>query len=191
MKKVFAIWKIKTGVLLMFFALLTFCLVAQAADNYQGDIGLDSRSGLDSIEKISKHNDAIMEKLDVRAPTGVVAEPQPIMIDEQSVTQPEKRDPFAVTGRLLQAASNDQSALFSPLPQAGKIPPMHLRGLIRDGDGGLAALLEINKAIHIVRDGDTVGLHDLGINTVIRIRKINRLNIIVETGTLGQMIIVR
>ena len=64
--------------------------------------------------------------------------------------------------------------------------------MVQDANGGIAALLEVeNGGIHIVREGDTVGLYEMGINSVIRVRKINRLNMVVEAGELGQVIIVR
>ncbi len=104
-----------------------------------------------------------------------------------------QRDPFAPTSRLLQVTSSgDGGVQFQALSQATKLPRMHLRGLIQDRNGDLAALLEIEKSgIHIVREGDAVGLYDMGVNSVIRVRKINRLNLVVEAGSLGQMIIVR
>lgn len=103
-----------------------------------------------------------------------------------------KRDPFAPTDRLLQASTSGGAAVFQPLQQAATIPIMHLRGLVQDKDGTQVALLEIEKGgVHIVREGDTVGLYEMGANTVIRVRKINRLNLVVEAGSLGQLIIVR
>lgn len=42
-----------------------------------------------------------------------------------------------------------------------------------------------------MREGDTVGLHDFGIDSVIRVQKISRLHLVVEAGQLNQMIIVR
>ena len=104
-----------------------------------------------------------------------------------------RRDPFSPSDRLLQASLGQAgSPQFQPLNQATEIPRMHLRGLIEDEGGNVAALLEIeNSGIHIVREGDTVGLYEMGVNSVIRVRRINRLNLVVEAGSLGQMIIVR
>ncbi len=104
-----------------------------------------------------------------------------------------KRDPFSPTSRILQAASDGGGGVvFQPLQQKTKIPRMYLRGLIEDVDGGVAAILEIEKGgVHIVREQDTIGLYEMGASSVIRVRKINRLNIVVEAGSLGQLIIVR
>ena len=104
-----------------------------------------------------------------------------------------KRDPFSPTNQMLEFSSRREGGLqFQPLNQAVEVPLMHLRGLVQDKDGKLAALLEIeNSGIHVVREGDTVGLYDMGSNSVVRVRKINRLNLVVEAGSLGQLIIVR
>ena len=119
-----------------------------------------------------------------------IQEPLPLQFDDEVERKPDKRrNPFALTDRLIRAANNGDFSLMQK--NSDEIPPMYLRGLIKGDDGDIVALLEIEKAIHIVRAGDTVGLNDLGINTVIRIKKINRLNVIVETGTMGQLIIVR
>ena len=123
----------------------------------------------------------------------VVAQLLPEERDIQAGYRDGKRDPFSPTNRLLQVAQVDEGVThFQPLNTATEMPRMHLRGLVQDKSGDVAALLEIqNSGIHIVREGDTVGLYDMGVNSVIRVRQINRLNMIVEAGSLGQMIIVR
>jgi Tfp pilus assembly protein PilP len=169
---------------------MSLCQNVYALD---GESGLNTGEGLNSVAKISSHNDVIMEKLEMSEPAEDVFEPQPIGLTGSDAVKAVKRDPFAVTDRLKQAAAKGTNMLFKPksFQKNGNIPPMHLRGLIRSDSGGLVALLEINDAIHIVRDGDTVGLYNEGSNSVLRIRKINRLNVVVEAGTLGQLIIVR
>ena len=69
---------------------------------------------------------------------------------------------------------------------------MKLRGIIRREGEKIAALLEIKGGgTHVVREEDTVGLNELGQDAVVRIKKINRLNLVVEVGSLGQVMIVR
>ncbi|MEM7405574.1 MAG: hypothetical protein AAF458_09800 [Pseudomonadota bacterium] len=106
-----------------------------------------------------------------------------------------ERDPFAPTSRLIDANTNRQGVDFQPgrsSAEALALPRMRLRGLVTENSGAIAALLEIeNAGIHIVREGDTVGLYEARSSSVIRVRQINRLNVIVEVGTLGQTLIVR
>ena len=110
------------------------------------------------------------------------------------------RNPFALTGKLRDAKVNMANKevvvlkgeeTFTPKPEV-KIPKMRLRGHLKGSDGEVLALLEIDGGdTHIVREGDTVGLNDLGLDSVLRVRKISRLHMVVEAGSLNQMIIVR
>ncbi len=105
-----------------------------------------------------------------------------------------QRNPFAHTQQVRgtkESLPGVSNLGFQPLQQAALLPPMHLKGLITDSEAGVAALLDIDGAgTFIVREGDTVGLYQTGVNTVIRIRKINRLNLVVEAGSLGQILII-
>lgn len=104
-----------------------------------------------------------------------------------------KRNPFETTSRLLQVRKDDKTGLqFQPARTKSKMPKMKLRGIIHREGKKQAALLEIEGAgIHVVREDDTVGLNEIGRDSVIRIKKINRLNLVVEVGSLGQVWIVR
>lgn len=104
------------------------------------------------------------------------------------------------------------------VPSGREIPRMRLRGIMRmevgrngkangksdgAGSGGsagdaagaeenVAAILEVDGAgVHIVRRGDTVGLHRLGSNAVLKVLRVDRLSLVVEVGSLGQVIVVR
>lgn len=69
---------------------------------------------------------------------------------------------------------------------------MRLRGLLHGADGDMVALLQIgDDQVHIVREGDTVGLHEIGIDSVIRVKQISRLHLVIESGSLDHLIIVR
>lgn len=110
-----------------------------------------------------------------------------------------RRDPFSATSKLVNkrirpaAITRTGSDIgFEPQNRPVGIPKMSLKGHLQSKDGDVVALLEIEgSGIHIVREGDTVGLHNLGQDTVIRIRKISRLHLVIESGSLGKLIIVR
>ncbi|QPJ62483.1 MAG: hypothetical protein G3M70_11625 [Candidatus Nitronauta litoralis] len=105
-----------------------------------------------------------------------------------------KRDPFAVTNRLLKVrlGQGEGALSFQPAKPGANFPVMKLRGIVRRPGKKIAALLEVEGAgTHVVREEDTVGLNELGKDAVVRIKKINRLNLVVEVGSLGQVMIVR
>lgn len=108
-----------------------------------------------------------------------------------------QRNPFAVTDKLTRLTERPATPVssgpaFTPLGQSVAIPKLRLRGHLRGADGKVVALLEIGGgAVHIVREGDTVGLHEFGFDSVIRIKEISRLHLVIEAGSLGQLIIVR
>lgn len=105
------------------------------------------------------------------------------------------------------------------VPGSKEVPRMQLRGIVRmskaaeasakDGKSAkgkaaddkekakklvseVAAILEVEGAgTHIVREGDTVGLQQLGSDAVVKVLRVDRLSLVVEVGTLGQVIIVR
>ncbi len=125
------------------------------------------------------------------------------------------RDPFAITARLQRVSTGGiEGVQFVPKPEtvsATDLPKMRLRGLIRTAAksapasvslasaGGKspkprlkAALLEIDGAgVYVVREGDTVGLHRLGKTSVLKIVGVTELSVVVEIGTLGEVIVVR
>lgn len=107
-----------------------------------------------------------------------------------------RRDPFSKTPELIQESVQPTvrqvSPVFRPMTQQIKLPKMFLRGHMTDRNGEVVALLDIEgDEVHIVREGDTIGLHELGLDSVIRIKKISRLHLVIESGSLGQMLIVR
>ncbi|WDP92777.1 MAG: hypothetical protein HUN04_24870 [Desulfobacter sp.] len=113
-----------------------------------------------------------------------------------------RRDPFGASEKLrrakegpLQPAARPRPERFGFKPRAEQpkeMPKMKLKGHLKGRNGEVVALLEIKGGdVYIVREGDTVGLHDLGIDSVIRIQEISRRHLVVESGTLGTVIIVR
>ena len=108
----------------------------------------------------------------------------------------QKRNPFSATTKLMRQtdgpAATSSGPVFEPQGQSGTMPKMRLRGRIQGANGGVVALLEIGGSnVYIVREGDTVGLHEFGLNAVIRIKQISKLDVVIESGSLGQLIIVR
>jgi len=107
------------------------------------------------------------------------------------------RDPFAVSGEL-QAYANSGAIAVSGSPRftahasPQTLPKMRMRGFLKGKNGESVALLEVDGGqVHIVRAGDTIGLHGRGSNAGLKIKSIDRLHLVVESGTLGQTIIVR
>ena len=108
------------------------------------------------------------------------------------------RDPFAISPTLESYAAQSgvpgSRPVFTATPQPQSMPKMRMRmrGYLKSENGEHVALLEIiGGSVHIVREGETVGLYEIGLDAVIRIQTIDRLHMVVETGKLGQLIIVR
>ena len=139
----------------------------------------------------------------------VVIQPQPLNIANlpqiavaagQSSTSAQ-RSPFAASTKLAQLALQPKSEVqqrpadpaFTPQQNvAQKLPEMRLRGHLHGRDGEMVALLQIGKGeVHIVREGDTVGLYESGMDSVVRVKQIGRLHLVIESGSLEHLIIVR
>lgn len=139
----------------------------------------------------------------------VVIQPQPLDIADlpqiavaagQSSTSAQ-RSPFAASTKLAQLALQPKSEMqqrpsdpsFTPQQNvAQKLPEMRLRGHLHGRDGEMVALLQIGTGeVHIVREGDTVGLYESGIDSVVRVKQIGRLHLVIESGSLEHLIIVR
>lgn len=107
------------------------------------------------------------------------------------------RDPFTPS-RLMYEIVGTQSGLangaygFVPSLQGGKIPTMKLRGFINKSKGDPLALLEIEGAgTFMVREGDEINVDPSQPRQAIRISKITRRSVTVETGTLGSIRVLR
>ena len=177
-----------------------------------GQANAPEPQGLPSPERLSE----LVERLRKQGGTieGVKQAPPAQLQDDQG-----PRDPFAVTGRMRRISTGNlgiEGVQFVPAEAAtlGRrdLPSMRLRGLIRKAsskstnvfsvtatkkqkaanDANKAALLEIEGAgVFVVREGDTVGLHDLGRSAVLKVIRVNELSVVGEAGSLGQVIIVR
>lgn len=123
---------------------------------------------------------------------------QPSYIDPNMVGYTEQgRDPFALTNRIYTSSQNRTHGRYNFIPgqiapSAGAIPRMKMRGLVRGKDNDLAALLEIvGDGIYVVRPDDTIGIYGSSSNSVVKVRSIDELSVVVELGSLGQVVIVR
>lgn len=102
------------------------------------------------------------------------------------------RDPFSVSETVAIGSESVGGYEFYPSEGANLLPKLRLRGYIGDEDDTPVALLDIeNHGIFLVRKGDTVGLQIGGRNTVLKIKDITKLSVLVEVGTIGQVVIVK
>lgn len=109
-------------------------------------------------------------------------QPQPRMI----------RDPFSPSKRMFDAVGQQSGNTaggfgFMRSPNAS-VPKMRLRGFIDLDNKDPIALLEVGgNRTFIVHEGDEINIDPTQPMSVIRITKITRLSITVETGRLGSI----
>lgn len=103
------------------------------------------------------------------------------------------RDPFAVSHQLQSyngASPNGSTATYSAAQL--QLPKMFMRGYLKGSGSKPAALLQIEGGTtQLVRAGDTVSLYEVGNQMVVQIKSISRQHLVVEAGSLGEMIIIR
>jgi len=81
---------------------------------------------------------------------------------------------------------------FRRTPGEVNVPNLLFKGYIDRGDDSPMALLQIaGSRVHLVKEGDEINVDPANPRQAIRITKISRLSITVETGTLGQMKVLR
>ena len=108
------------------------------------------------------------------------------------------RNPFAMTGEIAQLAYKDNQPVNGYTKQpftdlGGPLPKLTLKGVVfKASQPDPIALLEIaGFGVYMVKVGDKVSIDPRDPKKVIQIKKISRLNVIIEVGTLGDLIIVR
>ncbi len=122
---------------------------------------------------------------------------------ESSAVQPRAvlRDPFSDP----QVTYNSQGSAFNQAGNNGfgngfqrgrgsfTVPELVFKGYIEtDDDKEPMALIQIGQnKVHMVREGDEINIDPSQPRNAIRITKINRLSITVETGILGTMRVLR
>ena len=149
--------------------------------------GIVSSQVTEGVEQAGKQTEAVEpSQAEATAP-----EPEPA-VDTAAIPaggNPLDRDPFAIGG----GRNGDGDLRF--IRQAGaSLPPLRLRGIVNGQDGARVGLLEVgSEGVYMVREGDTISLRTGGAssNAVINVVKINQLTLVIESGTLGEVIIVR
>ncbi|MEY8239205.1 MAG: hypothetical protein RPT25_02590 [Cycloclasticus sp.] len=119
---------------------------------------------------------------------------QTVVKGTQASSQFNGRDPFAITEEMVRGDANLQASLdFLPDEQAKfTVPAMMMKGLVMAEDGNYVAVLDIEGyGSKVVRKGDTIGLQGSGDDAAIRIKEITSLQIVVEAGKVGKVIVVR
>lgn len=113
------------------------------------------------------------------------------------------RDPFSATNAMYaiandSIASNEGGGAYSGFDfkspgLAVRLPKLSLKGVVyKSSQSDPLALLDVaGYGVYMVRLEDEIGFNPSDPSQVIKIKKINRLNIIVEVGTLGDLIVVR
>lgn len=106
----------------------------------------------------------------------------------------EIRDPFTPSGLMFDVVGKQANATgidaygFMRSPNSAAIPKMRLRGFVTQDENDPVALLEVaGVRTFLVREGDEINIDPSQPNSAIRITKITRLSVTVETGTLGSI----
>lgn len=100
-------------------------------------------------------------------------------------------DPFANTPEMVRQATGTAPGMVGAAPGAELIG-MKLRGVIVDDEGHAFALLEMKEGdVHVVREGDVLGLWSGGRNTKVKIESIHRQRVGIAFGNMTDTIIVR
>ncbi len=105
------------------------------------------------------------------------------------------RDPFTVTPEMIgktKPQDNDVLA-FQPVRGAMRLPALKLRGVITRTKGSEPlALLEIGgHDVYMVNRGDEISFDPTQPGQVLKVKSIARLSVVVEVGTVGDIMVVR
>jgi len=103
------------------------------------------------------------------------------------------RDPFAVSELMLTEAQRQGTGpQFFPSQDPEAVPVLRLKAFIEGHEEQPIALLEVQgHGVYLVRSGDVISLQSGGRNTVLKVQEITNLSVLVQIGTLGQVIVVR
>jgi hypothetical protein len=149
------------------------------------------------LSSLKQHQERILERAEE---LGFEDSADPLPENQRDLFLPESgpdfsrdRDPFSPTPAILQAVKRYGNATgFVPTQGPQSIPSINLRGYLYSSDATPGALLEVNGVgTYLVHVGDTISLQRQGGETVLKVREINKLNVLVEVGTLGHIIVVR
>jgi hypothetical protein len=144
------------------------------------------------LERIEQHNETLRQALKTPRSADDPAPPEPRAVanDPAPLPTPQVRsDPFRVSYYMqLKALQQAQGGPQIMPGQNLQVPALFLRGIV---SGGWALLEVQGSGVFLVREGDTVSLTRQGQNTVMKIEKVDRLSLLVRTGSLQEMIVVR
>ncbi|WP_415878571.1 hypothetical protein [Methylomonas sp. TEB] len=107
------------------------------------------------------------------------------------------RDPFTPSELMYETASAQGGSTagaygFMPNQETLKVPNLKLRGLLNPSGKAFIALLEVSGVgTFMVREGDEFNFDPSQPKNAIRVSKITRLSVTVETGTLGSIRVLR
>jgi len=111
------------------------------------------------------------------------------------------RDPFAIPSLLLQTLalersnkvqSNSLSSYAFSQTSVLTMPKIKLKGVMHQRrDSSPLAVILLNNETYMVREGDEIGFNLAEPSQVIKIKQIKRLSLLIEVGTLGELVIVR
>ncbi|MDP3086938.1 MAG: hypothetical protein Q8M99_01910 [Methylotenera sp.] len=108
------------------------------------------------------------------------------------------RDPFATTDKMYMEVNNQSSLRNNPygsfVPGYGmqNSPKMKLKGFVAKNKSQATALLEVEGAgVYMVSAGDEIGLHMIGMQTVLKIIEVTSNGVKVQPGHINQVIVVR
>ncbi|NOV28948.1 hypothetical protein DDY07_04140 [Methylomonas sp. ZR1] len=106
------------------------------------------------------------------------------------------RDPFTPSELMYETAGAQGAAVgaygFMPNQETMKVPNLKLRGLLNPSGKAFIALLEVSGVgTFMVREGDEFNFDPSQPKNAIRVSKITRLSVTVETGTLGSIRVLR
>jgi hypothetical protein len=103
-----------------------------------------------------------------------------------------QRDPFTPSLLMYEQLGKQTQPGFIPSQGQGNIPRMKLLGLITQNKDQYLALLEIQGiGTFMVREGDEFNIDPAHPKSAIRISKITRLSVTVETGRMGRIQVLR
>lgn len=116
--------------------------------------------------------------------------------DSQNTVQSWGRDPFTPSNLMYERVGVQDGRMnrvygFIPSNENAKIPTMKLRGLMQKMDEFIALLEVQGIGTFMVREGDEFNIDPSQPKNAIRISKITRLSVTVETGRLGSIRVLR
>lgn len=154
---------------------------------------MGGESGADAVDNIIEKNRFTAREIQQMLNKAAGKEPLAAVdgLDENMAGEDEdevERDPFSITDAITRVLGQMDRSFKGSVP--GKVPKMLLKGFILDPSGEKRALLQIEDKTHVVRSGDIVGVYVDGKGAALRIREVARNHVLVEYGSVKQLIIV-